>query len=285
MELNIPGVYKITNSLNQKFYIGSAVDIRKRWNLHLMFLRRGKHHSRHLQRAFIKYGECVFTIEVLEQTERKRAALLECEQFYLDTLQPFRSAGYNICRKAGSALGVKRTADAREKNRLRMLGNIPWNKGKKRPPFSEEWKRKLGAKSGKDNHFFGKKHTDATKKIIGAKNKGKSVGERNFFYGKDFSGPKNGMFGKTHSEATRKLLGANKGRVFPEETRQRMSAAQKGKPAKRAVIQKDLTGNTVARFSSIADAARAVNTSVPNIQCCVYGRSRTAKGFRWELAA
>ena len=34
-------------------------------------------------------------------------------------------------------------------------GKIPWNKGKKRPSFSDEWKRKIGlAAKGNKSHFW-----------------------------------------------------------------------------------------------------------------------------------
>lgn len=57
---------------------------------------------------------------------------------------------FNMPRK-----GVRHTPEAIEKMRMSHKGNIPWNKGKKgvqvgvwrekrRPPFSDEWKRKIG---------------------------------------------------------------------------------------------------------------------------------------------
>jgi group I intron endonuclease len=62
------GVYKITNTLDGKVYIGSTtIDTDWRWSTHLALLRRGKHHNRHLQRAWDKYGESAFSFEVVEQ--------------------------------------------------------------------------------------------------------------------------------------------------------------------------------------------------------------------------
>lgn len=286
MELNISGVYKITNTVNQKFYIGSTVDIQKRWNHHLVFLRRGKHHNRHLQRAFVKYGECVFTIEALERTERSRTVLMSREQFYLDTLQPFKKRGYNLCRQAGSNLGVKHTAKVREAMRKRMLGRVPWNKGKKRPPFSEEWKRKLGAKPGKDNHFFGRKHSEEAKKLISEKNKGKSAGENNFFYGKDFSGEKNGMYGRTHTAEAREKIGApQRGKKLAPEHIEALRRATSLRAAK-AVEQLSLDGNVVTRHRTVGDAAIAVNTSGSYL-CTLLRRDGipTFRNYHWRYAA
>lgn len=42
------GVYAITNTATGKRYIGSAVNIKKRWREHLHNLRKNKHHSKKL---------------------------------------------------------------------------------------------------------------------------------------------------------------------------------------------------------------------------------------------
>lgn len=38
----------------------------------------------------------------------------------------------------------KRTQQGRENMKKAFKGRVSWNKGKKRPPFSEEWRKKLG---------------------------------------------------------------------------------------------------------------------------------------------
>lgn len=53
-----------------------------------------------------------------------------------------------------------RTSEIKEKIRSSLLGTTPWNKGKKRPPFSKKWKENM-SKSGK-----GKKFTEEHKKKI-----------------------------------------------------------------------------------------------------------------------
>lgn len=100
-----PGVYKITCIPTGKFYIGSAVCMRTRWNDHRRHLRRGTHHSRHLQHAWRKYGEIAFRFEVVEEvvTDRLRVR----EQHYLDELRPHdRSTGFNISPTATGILGL-----------------------------------------------------------------------------------------------------------------------------------------------------------------------------------
>ena len=54
IDYNTSGVYQITNKVTGKFYIGSAVNFRKRWNTHKSCLRNNKHANKHLQRAWNK---------------------------------------------------------------------------------------------------------------------------------------------------------------------------------------------------------------------------------------
>jgi len=282
------GIYKILNTVNGKFYVGSAVNIWKRWNLHLHYLRHGKHHSRHFQRAFVKYGEPAFQLEVLETVLPMRSALLEREQFYLDTLKPFRNSGYNVCRKADSALGVKRSDETRLKISRSRQGKPSWNKGKKRPPFSVEWKKNM-ARPGESNPFHGKKHSAETKATISRKTKERmSDPTKNYFYDKHFSGEANWMYGKTHSpEARTKIAAASRGRKHSDESRALMSATRKGVPIegnRKAVIQlKD--GVEVERFAGVQIAAQAIGRSITSLSACLHGKTHTCAGFQWRLAA
>src|SRR5690606_36014572 len=52
---------------------------------------------------------------------------------------------------------------------------------------------------GEENHFFGKKHSEETKKKISESRKGKGArfGKDNPMYGKGFKGEENPMYGKT----------------------------------------------------------------------------------------
>ena len=86
------GVYKITNTTNGKFYIGSSKDIEQRFDEHKRKLKNNNHVNPILQNSWNYYGEDKFTFEVLEECEN----CAEREQYYLDTFQPYKGTGYNI---------------------------------------------------------------------------------------------------------------------------------------------------------------------------------------------
>lgn len=94
------GIYKITNLVNGKFYIGSSKDIDWRWYCHKLYLTNKKHDNPKFQNAWNKHGGNKFTFEIIEEVNDENL-LLEREQYYLTSLKPYeRNVGYNICPKA-----------------------------------------------------------------------------------------------------------------------------------------------------------------------------------------
>jgi group I intron endonuclease len=90
------GIYKIENKINGKIYIGSSKHIEERFKEHKGLLKNNKHHSKHLQNAWNKYGEENFKFEVLELIQN-RLLLKSKEQEYAlkySSLNP--NHGYNI---------------------------------------------------------------------------------------------------------------------------------------------------------------------------------------------
>ena len=107
MKNNNSGIYKITNTVNNKIYIGSALNFKQRFYVHKSSLKRNKHHSKYLQRSYNKYGIENFKFEVIAICPPEY--LIKLEQWFLDNLKP----EYNICKTAGSQLGVKHSLNTR----------------------------------------------------------------------------------------------------------------------------------------------------------------------------
>lgn len=125
--MKICGVYCIKNKVNNNFYIGSSADINKRKNQHFVALKNNKHHSKYLQRSFNKHKEENFSFNILEECNIEN--LLIREQYFINTLNP----KYNVCKIAGSSLGVKRTEDVKKNisiaQKKRFETKNAWNKG------------------------------------------------------------------------------------------------------------------------------------------------------------
>ena len=104
------GVYCIRNRYNKRMYIGSAFDFEKRWKLHRINLRAGKHHSKHLQHAWDKYGEQGF--EFFQMQYCGTEDILAQEQYWLD--ETSKHLRYNIAVTAGSRQGMKNRPEHNE---------------------------------------------------------------------------------------------------------------------------------------------------------------------------
>jgi hypothetical protein len=113
--LNKSGVYRWTNKTNGKTYIGSSVNLTRRFYTYFSIGSLAKS-NRHIDRALLKYGFSNFSMEILEYCDEKEL-LLKREQYYLDNLKP----QYNIVETAGSTLGYKHTEESIEKMRNFVL--------------------------------------------------------------------------------------------------------------------------------------------------------------------
>lgn len=147
------GVYQILNIINNKRYVGSTISFVPRWNLHKRLLRKGIHHSVHLQNAWNKDGENSFIFKVLEYVP-DLDSLETNEQQFTDLLNP----EYSIRKKCvGSQLGLKRSAKQNQKN-------------------SERNKIRL---ENKENHpMYGKRHSDETRRKQSESHTGKVPGNK-----------------------------------------------------------------------------------------------------------
>lgn len=117
----LSAIYFIENTINGKIYIGSAMDVPKRWAMHRYMLKHNKHHSILLQRAWNKYGEEAFDFGLLEIVAVDQ--LIEREQYFIDlAFAADRNSGYNICPIAGSSLGVKQSEQARKNKSIARKG-------------------------------------------------------------------------------------------------------------------------------------------------------------------
>ena len=84
------GIYKITNLINGKMYIGQSIDIEKRWEEHKFY--SGKENTA-IQSAFKKYGISNFSFEVIEECLREE---LDAKEIYWIAKYDSFNNGYNL---------------------------------------------------------------------------------------------------------------------------------------------------------------------------------------------
>lgn len=204
------GIYQIKNLVNGRVYIGSSVNIRRRFSTHRNMLARNNHHSTLLQRAWNKYGEAAFSFSVLEIV-RDPLRLHIVENTYIQQLCAAVPAhGYNVCPAAGSTLGIKigpLSPEHRKKISDSHIGMVAsaetrakLSAHRKGVKLSAEWvenarKAHIGLKL--------KPLSEAHKAIVSATHKGKTISD-------------------AHKA---RLSAANKGRKLSEEDKAKKRAA------------------------------------------------------------
>jgi group I intron endonuclease len=154
-------IYKIQSiSYPERCYIGSAINFKNRRGKHLWELNKGIHGNLKLQRHYDKYGKDDLIFSVLLGCDE--VDLIKIEQYFIDSYNPF----FNLCKTAGSKLGIKLSLEQIEKTRKA-------NTGQKRTDEAKEKMRK--AKLGKPNYFnLGKKRSDETKLKLSKASKGRT---------------------------------------------------------------------------------------------------------------
>ena len=86
-------IYKITNNVNQKVYIGKTnTSIEQRFKTHCQDMTKREEEIRPLYRAMKKYGKECFSIEQIEWCSSEQAT--EREQYWIQYYQSYHN-GYN----------------------------------------------------------------------------------------------------------------------------------------------------------------------------------------------
>lgn len=115
------GIYKISNIITNKVYIGSAINIKNRWYKHTTALNKNKHHSIKLQRSYNKHGKDNFIYEIIKECDKNQLLILE--QYYIDLYDSYNN-GYNSTPIAGNSSGRIVSAKTRKKIGKGQIGRI-----------------------------------------------------------------------------------------------------------------------------------------------------------------
>jgi group I intron endonuclease len=115
------GIYRWTNIITGKSYIGSSIDLSKRLNgyLNIVFLKKElKKGKSIIYSALLKHGYSKFKLDILEYCQPINT--IKREQYYFNCLNP----KYNILKIAGSSFGFRHSKATKEILREKSIGSL-----------------------------------------------------------------------------------------------------------------------------------------------------------------
>lgn len=279
-------IYVITDNTNGKQYVGQTIHSAElRFEQHC---RPSETNCRLLNRAIMAHGKENFTVSVLEVVDSPEK-LDDREIHWISQLNTLTPNGYNL-NGGGNGKGV-----VSEETRKRLSASMK------------------GKFTGEKNPFYGKHHTEETKKKM-RENRPDLSGANNPNYARKFSeehrrrisesksGENHPCYGKHLSEETRaKISAANKGRRLSEESIRKMAETKRGQKLseehrkKLSEVRKGLLAgdkNPMARsvvcietgeiYTTIKEAARVIGVCPENLSRHLRGKSAHCGKCHWR---
>ena len=117
--MKICGIYKITNTITNDFYIGSSKNVKRRWRAHKWPSKWKQYPNNPMYLDMQKYGLDSFAFEILAEVEENK--LKETEQQFIEKLQPtynnYNAKGWDTERYKKSSNKYNKTDKGKEIHR------------------------------------------------------------------------------------------------------------------------------------------------------------------------
>ena len=186
-------IYKATNLINGKLYIGQTIDFVSRVTKHKSDARHAfeRKDSSYFHKAMHKYGVDNFKFEIIEKIDN--SLLNEREKFWIKELNTFAPNGYNLTLGGDAFDGFVRKQTEEEKKKrketlIKYYENNPELKKERQQKTKKLWenaeyrikvingiknfnKKNPGFFAKENNPFYGHNHTEETKAKLKASSK------------------------------------------------------------------------------------------------------------------
>jgi group I intron endonuclease len=253
------GIYKIINTLNNRIYIGSSINLEKRRYDHFNDLKNNRHDNQFIQNDYNKCKPENFVFEIILETDCLDL-LLDFEQSYLDEYWDGKINCYNISKCAEAPMRGLKCSEEHKQN----ISDA--NKGRK---LSEEHKQKLS--NARKSKKLGPQSKE-TKQRKSAANKGK----------------------KRSEEIKQRMSDAQKGKKLSEETKQKMSDIRRGKKLSEEHKQKTREAKPRTTFTVVSPEGEIITFTgarefcrIHNLHCgqfCEMLKGKYKQHKEWKLA-
>ena len=298
---NESGIYCFKNLINNKCYIGQAINLKKRLRSHYSAFLAGRNQHLALYKAINKYGLNNFDLSIIEFVDPNlpnlKEVLDELEKKYIKEYNSYGETGYNMTEGGDAGvLGLKMTEEQKEKIKKNV---IEQNKKSKLKFY--------GRNLSEPKYYCNITYEDAIRLSGLSRNVICKICHNNnkYLYSKGwtFALTEKDLFlhcieafkamaNKTYSincgkfiknDPRLKLLKIQhyckqKKKVLTEEQKQKISNSNK----KKSVNQYDLNNNLITTFESVTQAAKFINKDVSTIVKCCKNKQKTAYGFIWK---
>lgn len=243
------GIYKITNVINNKVYIGQSKNIKQRISGHFNKLKNLNHNNIYLQRAYNKYGINTFSVEVLCYCNIEKLSIKE--SFYIKKYNSFkRNFGYNLTEDCNTHILSTRKKIAFKNKELLIKNNI--NK--------KENAKKVNQYSLDGSFIKTWKSSDEIKNFYKL-----SIGNLNTYL---------------NNFTTTKSL-CNYMWKWDDGVYSKIDTYKQGKPKKSIIVYKD--NIPYKTFEKIQDACKDLNIHRSTIERSIKGIAKNSQGFTFKI--
>lgn len=268
-------IYKIINLVNDKFYVGSTVNKKVRFRQHRKLLRGNRHHCKHLQAAWNKYGEEKFDFVVMEDVPqglslqdvenrwlREHVGKPYCYNSGYSSEAPWRNAPAHVTPNFGRPVTPEQKAQISQTLKDFYAENY-FNHPRVGKTHSEETKAKISAskKANPVAYWEGKERSEETREKIGAAQRGKAKGP-----------------GRKVSEEGRAKIRANieAGRSHMHWTGRKHTEEAKAKMSKRVSVTSP--DGAAQEYGSLTAVLQALNLKMPTLNRALKSGKPLSKG-------